>query len=82
MFQNFNRKVDGIASEIENRLSKKFSQLLDKRLNSEMAKVKKDIDTRIQTLKEDIYADISTLESKISDVSSDMADALSREEKD
>ena len=81
MFQSLNRKVDGIASGIENKLSKKFSHLFDTRMNSKIAKVKKDIDTRIQTQKED-YADISTFESKISDVSSDMSDGLSGEEKD
>ena len=36
MFENLNRKVDSMASDIENRLSKKFSQMIDKRISSEV----------------------------------------------
>ena len=67
MFENLNRKVDTLASEIEERLTKKFSQLLDKRLSKEISKVKSDINSRKDIVKEDIYRDIENLDTQVKD---------------
>ena len=71
MFENLNRKVDTLASEIEERLTKKFSQLLDKRHSKEISKVKSDINSRIDIVKEDIYRDIENLDTQVKDLSTE-----------
>ena len=70
MFESLTKKMDSIATEIENKLSRKFSQMLDKRINSEISKVKQEIDTRITTVKEDLYDEIKDLTDKVVDIES------------
>ena len=74
MFENLNRKVDSMASDIENRLSKKFSQVIDKRISSEVSKMTKDINARIDIVKNDIYKEFDDLEAQVKDLSHEKAD--------
>ena len=74
MFENLNRKVDSMASDIENRLSKKFSQIIDKRISSEVSKMTKDINARIDIVKNDIYKEFDDLEAQVKDLSYEKAD--------
>ena len=68
MFESLTKKMDSMANEIETKLSGKFSQMLDKRINSEISKVKHEINTRINIVKEDLYYDIKDLNDKVADM--------------
>ena len=74
MFEDLNRKVDTMASDIENRLSKKFSQLIDKRISNELSKMTREINSRIDTVKSDIYKEFDELEAQVKDISSVKSD--------
>ena len=65
MFNELNKKVYTMASDIEDSLTKKFSQLIEKRLSKEMTKVKQDINSRIYIVKDDTYRDIKTFENHV-----------------
>ena len=68
MFDSLTLKMDTIAEEIEKKLCAKFSQMLDKRINNEIRKVKEDIDSRISIVKEDLYDEIKDLNDKVADL--------------
>ena len=70
MFDSLTLKMDTIAEEIEKKLCAKFLQMLDKRINNEIRKVKEDIDSRISIVKEDIYDEIKDLNDKVADLNS------------
>ena len=74
MFENLNRKVDSMASDIENMLSKKFSQMIDKRISREVSKMTKDINARIDIVKNDIYKEFDDLEAQVKDLSYEKTD--------
>ena len=73
MFENLTIKMETMASEIEKKLRKKFANMLDKRINSEIEKVKKDIDTKITTIKDDLHDEIKDMDDKIEVLKSDMS---------
>ena len=74
MFENLNRKVDTMASDIEDRLAKKFSQIIDKRISSELSKMTKEINSRIDIVKNDISKEFDELEATVKEMSSEKSD--------
>lgn len=59
MFVSMNERFDQLESGLEQRISSKVAQILDKRVNSELSKVRKDIDTRMETFKESMKAEMT-----------------------
>ena len=59
MFLALNEKFEKMESGLEQRISNKVAQLLDKRVNSELKKMKSDVDTKIDDFKESIRADLA-----------------------
>ena len=74
MFENLTIKMDTMASEIEKKLSQKFANMLDKRIGREIEKVKKDVDSRITLIKDDLYDEMKDIDDKIEVLKSDIKD--------
>ena len=59
MFLSLNEKFEKMESGLEQRISNKVAQLLDKRVNSELKKIKSDVESRIDDFKDSIRADLA-----------------------
>ena len=59
-FSAMNERMDKLESGLEQRISTKVAQLLDKRVNSELNRIRKDVEDKMESLKDDIRADISS----------------------
>jgi len=73
MFSALDERLGKLESGIEQRIANKVAQLLDKRVNSEMSKVRKDVDARLETfkesLKDEVTADIAEINTKLQNLS-------------
>ena len=58
-FSAMNERIDKMESSLEQKISNKVAQVLDKRINSEMNRIRKDDEISIEAFKEDIRVDIS-----------------------
>ena len=74
MFENLTIKMETMASEIEKKLSQKFANMLDKRIGREIEKVKKDVESRITLIKDDLYDEMKDIDDKIEVLKSDIKD--------
>ena len=52
-------RIDKFEAGLEQRISNKVAQLLDKRVNTELNRIKKDVDARLETFKESFRDEIS-----------------------
>ena len=59
MFMSVNERLDKIDSGLEKRIATKMSQILDKRVNSEMNKIRADFDSRLENFKESLRAEVA-----------------------
>ena len=59
MFMSVNERLDKIDSGLEKRIATKVSQILDKRVNSEMNKIRTDFESRLVEFKESLRAEVS-----------------------
>ena len=59
MFMSVNERLDKIDSGLEKRIATKVSQILDKRVNSEMNKIRADFDSRLEDFKESLRAEVA-----------------------
>ena len=59
MFLSLNERFDKMESGLEQRISSKVAQLLDKRVNSELSKIRKYVNDRMDDFKESIKADLA-----------------------
>ena len=62
MFMSVNERLDKLDSGLEQRIANKVAQLLDKRVNTELNRVRKDIDSRLDDFKSSIKADLADLD--------------------
>jgi hypothetical protein len=73
-FCAMNERMDKLESGLEQRISNKVAQLLDKRVNSEMTKISRKVEADIVSLREDLKADLadelSEMNCKIQNISS------------
>ncbi|KAH3867098.1 hypothetical protein DPMN_030223 [Dreissena polymorpha] len=60
---------DKLEVELEKKLSNKISNIVDKRITSEMKKVNHSIDERVDTLRADITSDFYSLSGKVNSLS-------------
>jgi len=67
-------RMDKLESGLEQKISTKVTQLLDKRVSSEMSKLRKDVDSRMEGIKDavvsEVSADIDDINAKLSDLRS------------
>lgn len=59
MFMSVNERLDKIDSGLEKRIATKVSQILDKRVNSEMNKIRTDFESRLVEFKESLRAEVT-----------------------
>lgn len=59
LFCSLQERMDKLESGLEQRISKKVSQLLDKRVNSELNKIHKDVDDRLDIFKGQLRSEVS-----------------------
>ena len=65
MFTDMSSRIDRLESGLEQRISKKVAQLLDKRVNAEVSRIKKDVDAQIESVKDEIAVDIAEIHEKL-----------------
>ena len=74
MFTSLTERIDKLESGLEERISTKVAQLLDKRVNTELGRIKKDINARLdtfrETLREQVADDVEELSKKVETLSS------------
>lgn len=58
-FSAMNERMDKLESSLEQRISNKVAQIIDKRVNTELSRICKDVDSRLESFKEEIKSDIS-----------------------
>jgi len=72
-FTSLSERVDQLESSLEQRIANKVSQLLDKRVNLEMKRIYKDVDTKIdafrETVRSDVNDEIAELRAKVDQLS-------------
>ena len=59
MYTSLHDRIDKFEAGLEERISSKVAQLLDKRVNNELKKIRKDVDERLDTFKENFKEEIS-----------------------
>ena len=59
MFMSVNERLDKIDAGLEQRIATKVGQVLDKRVNSEMNKIKKDFDSRLEDFRQSLRAEVA-----------------------
>lgn len=74
---NLSKRIDELENSLESRISHKISNILDKRINSEVANIKKSTGEEIKRFKEEMQHDMRNLEEKFSQLS-DTNDASKR----
>ena len=65
MFMSVNERLDKIDSGLEKRIATKVSQILDKRVNSEMNKIRAHFDSRLEDFKESLRADLDDIRTEV-----------------
>ena len=58
MFTSLSDRIDKLEAGLEQRISHKVAQLLDKRVNAELGRIKKEVDTRLDSFKDEIMEDM------------------------
>lgn len=69
LFASLSDKMKQMEHNIESRLVSKFNQQIDKRVNSESKKLKKDIESQLANLRTDMCDDIAEVNAKLNSLS-------------
>ena len=59
MYNSLHDRIDKFEAGLEQRISNKVAQLLDKRVNTELSRIRNDVDDRMETFKETIRSEMS-----------------------
>ena len=70
MWQDVNSKMDKMAIDIEKRLTNKMGSNIDKRVNAEAVKLKKEINKKIDDVRDDLCEDVKCLQQQIDEMPS------------
>jgi hypothetical protein len=65
---SLNQRIDRLEDTLEAKSVHKIASIFDKRINVEMNKVKKDFESKIQYLKDEIATDMEIIEEKVSEL--------------
>lgn len=76
MYHSLNARIDKLENGLEQKISSKVSQLLDKRVNVEMPRIKKDIDSKLNDLKQSLKAEFTADLEDVSDQVNDIAESI------
>ena len=72
LFTSLSERIDKLESGLEQRISTKVAQLLDKRVNVELGRIKKDVDSKLNTfrdtLREEVADDLQEINDKLSSI--------------
>jgi len=69
MFGDVNARIISLEENLDQKLTHKFNQILDKRVNSEATKIRKEVNSTIDTLRKDIDQDLKLVEDKLEEIS-------------
>lgn len=69
MFSNVTTRIDDLETNLERKITHKVSQMVDKRINSEVTKVRKDVNSVVENLRADIDNDLKSVEDKLDEIS-------------
>ena len=58
-FSDLTGRLDRLESGLEKRISNKVAQILDKRISTEVSRIKKDVDDQISDFKDSIRAEVT-----------------------
>lgn len=58
-FTAMNELMDKLKYSLEQRISNKVDQITNKRVNTEHSRIGKDVDSRLESIKDEIKSDIS-----------------------
>ncbi|CAG2243151.1 unnamed protein product [Mytilus edulis] len=78
MFSDVNDRIRTLEEKLEQKLMQKFNQILDKRVNSESSKIRKDVNKIVDALRSDIDQDLKVVEDKLDGVSKTVGEIGSR----
>ena len=81
MWNDVNSRMDKMAIDIEKRLTNKLSNTVDKRVNTEAAKLKREINQRIDDVRDDLCEDVKCLQQQIDEMPSKLADTEEQTER-
>ena len=59
-FAALNERMDKLENGLEQKIASKVAQILDKRVSSEMSKIRKEVEVKIDNVKRDIHAEVAT----------------------
>jgi hypothetical protein len=78
LFNSIKERMDKLETGLEQRIATKVSQILDKRINSELHRIRKDVDGRLDAFRESVRTDVTTdlneLKTKVDDFISNSND--------
>ena len=66
------KRMNKLEEDLDKRLSDKLAQLVDKRVNNEMKKIRSEVDSRINEIRSDINAEIDELGAKVNSITDTM----------
>ena len=62
---SINDRIDKLETTLETNISHKVANMLDKRINSEVSRMKKDLDSTLHSLKDEVRHNVNILEDKV-----------------
>ncbi|KAH3887786.1 hypothetical protein DPMN_011808 [Dreissena polymorpha] len=77
---NLNERMDKMESNLEQKITTKISQLLDKRISSEVSRIRKDVDSKLTEIRSEIKADLKSDLDEMSVRMDSLAEACKTEE--
>ena len=74
-FAALNERMDKLENGLEQKIASKVAQILDKRVSSEMTKIRKEVDVKIDNVKRDIHAEVAAELESVNDRIKEVASA-------
>ena len=81
MKDDLNQRMDAIANDIEKKLASKISNIVNKRVNVETTKLSKAVNKRIDDIRDDMNADIESLQQRIDEMLGSSSEKVELNEK-
>ncbi|CAC5415627.1 unnamed protein product [Mytilus coruscus] len=69
MFGEINNRINDLEANFERKITQKINQVIDKRISTEVSKVKKDVNLAVDTLRQNFDQDLKIVEDKLNDIS-------------
>ena len=72
---SINDRIDKLETSLESRISQKVANMLDKRINNEVTRIQKDLDTKMQSFRDDVRSDLQELDDKFASLAARTMDS-------